>query len=58
MMTDDRATPAERVPRPPVEAVPPLVLHPRGGVVIGALLVLTLGLMVPLVVHLARVPIG
>ncbi|WP_248490939.1 hypothetical protein [Tsukamurella sp. PLM1] len=57
-MTDDRATPAERVPRPPVEAVPPLVLHPRGGVVIGALLVLTLGLMVPLVVHLARVPIG
>ncbi|CAM3807811.1 hypothetical protein ACXYTP_07235 [Tsukamurella ocularis] len=57
-MNDTRATPA-RVPRRSVEAAPPLVLHPRGGVVIVTLLVLMVGLMMaPLVVHLTGVPIG
>lgn len=57
-MNDKRATPA-RVLRHPVEAAPPLVLHPRGGVVIVTLLVLMTGLMLaPLAVHLAGVPIG
>ncbi|MCA4997132.1 hypothetical protein HWD35_20635 [Tsukamurella tyrosinosolvens] len=57
-MNDTRATPA-RIPRRPVEAAPPLVLHPRGGVVIVTLLVLMAGLMLaPLVLHLAGVPIG
>ncbi len=56
-MNDLRATQA-RVPRHPVEAAQPLVVHPRGGVVIVALLLLTLGLMVPLVLYTAAVPIG
>ncbi|MCS3780853.1 hypothetical protein HNP11_000841 [Tsukamurella ocularis] len=44
--------------RIPVEAAPPLVVHPRGGVVIAALLLLTLGLMIPLVLYTAAAPIG
>jgi len=57
-MNDDRVTPMTRAPLRSVDAAPPLVLHPRGGVVIVALLVLTLGLMVPLLMHLATAPIG
>ncbi|MBS4103125.1 hypothetical protein [Tsukamurella paurometabola] len=57
-MNDTRATQA-RVPRHPVEAATPLVLHPRGGVVIVTLLVLTASVMMaPLVMHLVGVPIG
>lgn len=55
---NDRVTPLTRAPARSVDAAPPLVLHPRGGVVIVALLVLTLGLMVPLFLHLATAPIG
>ncbi|WP_158636124.1 hypothetical protein [Tsukamurella sputi] len=57
-MNDDRVTSMTRVPPRSVDAAPPLVLHPRGGVVIVALLVLMLGLMVPLLMHLATAPIG
>lgn len=43
----------------PVEASAPLVLHPRSGVVIVVLLVLTLGLMiVPLIVSMLGAPVG
>ncbi|MET9328848.1 hypothetical protein [Tsukamurella sp. NPDC003166] len=53
-MTEHRATTAG-----PVESAPPLVLHPRSGVVIGVLLVLTLGLMlVLLIVGMPGAPVG
>ncbi|WP_156485786.1 hypothetical protein [Tsukamurella pseudospumae] len=43
----------------PAPAAPPLVLHPRSGVVIVVLLVLTLGLMiVPLIVSMLGAPVG
>ena len=58
-MIDHRTAASTRRPVAAVQADAPLVLHPRGGIVIVGLLLLMLGLMLtPLLVGWVGLPIG
>lgn len=58
-MIDHRTTASTVRVIEPAQATEPLVLHPRGGVVIVTLLLLTLGIMLlPLIVSWAGAPLG